>query len=534
MRRTIVSYVTRVILPAAIWIFLLCGCAGEPGVVTVSTVDELLAAIGPNRTIQLAAGAYELSSASDYGEASDSLYYTWQASTEGYTLKLRGVENLTIQGSGEDCRITMVKPYPDVLILENSRGVTLENLSLSHAGEIDNQNSGGIRLENCEDVSLNHVNLHRCGAYGLRTSLTGNLQLTDSSFYDCALAGIVAEASRDVLVEGCRFYSIGGVPLEGVSAFYLRLTENVDITDCEVYDCALESLVLSVPCDTARMTNCSIRDIRFSGSALNLYGTGLVFDGNAFENCQIRSWYAESQGAVDAQGNSLTVADLNALLPAQEETQSEEEAFTSVTVSTVDEFLAAIGPNREIILEEKLYDLSTARGYGETSGEYYYWEWPHDGPALVISGAENLTIRSADGDTDSCTISAIPRYADVLTFVHCDNLLLSGFTAGHTVQPGICAGGVLKFRDCDNILVEQCGLFGCGILGIQASDCADLEVADSEIYECSEGGLMLERVSGVNIYGCTFRDLGGDRIMLLDCEDVTMDGAALDGNAQIP
>lgn len=59
-------------------------------------------------------------------------------------------------------------------------------------------------------------------------------------------------------------------------------------------------------------------------------------------------------------------------------------------------------------------------------------------------------------------------------------------------------------------------------------------MADSEIYECSEGGLLLERVSGVNIQGCTFRDLGGDRIMLLDCEDVTMDGAALEGNAQIP
>ena len=517
-------------LLAAASLFLFSGCGAESGQTEVSSVDQLLSAIGPNRTIQLVPGEYELSQASDYGQVSDNPYYTWREENGGYTLILRGVENLTIQGAG-DCRITMVKPTPDILVVENSRGVTLENLSLSHAGEIDSQSSGGVRLENCEDVALREVNLHRSGAYGLRIKLSGNVQVTDSSLYDCALVGVIAEGSRDILVENCRMYALGGTPQEGISAFYLWLTDNVTITGCTLSDSALESLLVSAPCDGTQMTDCAMENVRFSESAFRLYGSSLVFDGNSFSESQIRTWYAGSQGAVDLQGNVLTEAQLDALL-APGETGPDGER-QSISVATVDEFLAAIGPNREIILEGELFDLSTAQGYGEDSGAYYYWEQIHDGPGLIISGAENLTIRSADGDPSGCTISATPRYADVLTFLHCDGLVLSGFTVGHTEEPGICAGGVLKFRDCDGIRIEQCGLFGCGILGIHALDCSELDLTESEIYECSQGGLMLDSVAGVSIQDCQFRDLGGDRLMLTNCEEVTLDGEPLDGNAQI-
>ena len=46
-------------------------------------------------------------------------------------------------------------------------------------------------------------------------------------------------------------------------------------------------------------------------------------------------------------------------------------AQKTVNVSTVDEFLAALAPDTEIVLQADLLDLSTAAGYGETNGEYY-------------------------------------------------------------------------------------------------------------------------------------------------------------------
>ena len=52
------------------------------------------------------------------------------------------------------------------------------------------------------------------------------------------------------------------------------------------------------------------------------------------------------------------------------------EAQNSVTVTTADEFLAALASNTEIIVDAPLIDWSTATGYGTTGGEHYRWEDP--------------------------------------------------------------------------------------------------------------------------------------------------------------
>ena len=123
----------------------------------------------------------------------------------------------------------------------------------------------------------------------------------------------------------------------------------------------------------------------------------------------------------------------------------------------------------------------------------------------------------------------MPRYANVLTFVNCDNLVLSGFTAGHTKEPGVCAGGVLMFQNCTMVSVDNCGLFGCGILGVQAEGCTSITLRKCDIYECSNGGVSMSDTTGITIEKCTFRDLGGNNLMLYECSDVTVDGEYLNG-----
>ena len=65
-----------------------------------------------------------------------------------------------------------------------------------------------------------------------------------------------------------------------------------------------------------------------------------------------------------------------------------------VHVSTVDELLAALAPDTEIILDEEFYDLSTATGYGETSTEYYYWEEVFDGVrrSFAVCGSRSTEV----------------------------------------------------------------------------------------------------------------------------------------------
>ena len=149
----------------------------------------------------------------------------------------------------------------------------------------------------------------------------------------------------------------------------------------------------------------------------------------------------------------------------------------------------------------------------------------------MITGADNLTIRSKDGKTKNHTICAVPRYANVLSFINCDNLVLSGFTAGHTEAPGDCSGGVLRFQKCTMVSVDNCGLFGCGTLGVDAQMCTSITLRKCDIYECSNGGVSMYDTTGITIEKCTFRDLGGNNLMLYDCSDVTVDGEPINGQS---
>lgn len=193
---------------------------------------------------------------------------------------------------------------------------------------------------------------------------------------------------------------------------------------------------------------------------------------------------------------------------------------TQVTVTTPDEFLAAVAPDREIVVDAELLDWSKATGYGKTNGEYYSWSETFDGVELTITGVSNLTIRGA-GDN---TLSAVPRYANVLVFVNCEGLHIQDLTVGHTQEPGNCTGGVLAFRNCQDVLVENCGLFGCGTLGVIGENSKDMQIVNNEIYECSVGGVEFTSCDSVNVDGNTFRDLGGPIFRIYDSTNITRDG----------
>lgn len=210
-----------------------------------------------------------------------------------------------------------------------------------------------------------------------------------------------------------------------------------------------------------------------------------------------------------------------------------------VHVSTVDELLAALAPDTEIILDEEFYDLSTATGYGETSTEYYYWEEVFDGVQLTIRDLSNLTIRAEGDDITAHTVSARPRYAHVLNFENCAAITIEGFTAGHTFEPGSCAGGVLGFRGSQDILINRCGLYGCGVVGVWAEQAKDIQVANCDIYECSWGGIYMVGCRDVTFNGNTIRDLGevfdgvrydGTPFMLHDTTNIIIEGEKMRDN----
>ena len=502
--------------------------AEAEGVYTVSNVDDFIAAIGPDREIRLEPGTYDLSTASTYAGETGNEWCFWDEVYDGYELVIQLTNNLTITGAGKGVTILSAGPrYAQVLRLNSCHNVSMTGFTAGHTKEPGACVGGVICLEYDRGVSIRDVGLYGCGVTGVSADNCTDLTVANSDIYECSYNGIQVLNSTGVNVVNCRLYDLGKTEeWEADAIFSLDSSSDITISDCEIYDNLSQYFVRSSGVDEVVLKNNVFQGNWAQESAFGTFGDFVTLDGNTFEDCWVYRWFSDGCGVVDPEGNTITEDMMNGLIP--EETVPDGPK-TTVTVTNADEFLAAIGPNTEIVIDAETIDFSTAKDYGGGPKKYYRWEDIYDGPALVIAGADNLTIRSKDGKTKNHTISAVPRYANVLTFINCDNLVLSGFTAGHTKEPGVCVGGVLRFQNCTMISVDNCGLFGCGTLGVDAEACTSITLRSSEIYECSNGGVQMLDTTGITIEKCTFRDLGGNNLMLSGCSDVTVDGEPING-----
>ena len=502
--------------------------AGSRSRVTeVSNMQEFLNALAPDTEIILNPGTYVLTDAPDYGTNTGNSYYSWVDSFDGFELQLNRLDGLTIRGSSKsDTNLQAISRYANVLVFNQCSNVLLEDLTLGHTRGIPGECSGGVlNLNGCDEVTVNRCGLFGCGTIGINAFYSDFLTVTDSDIYDCSSSGLNLVNCRDVLIDNSRIYDLGK-DYGAYTAIDISCCKRAVIRNCEIHDnwvyCIL-NLADSTKIEflNNRIVNNDLKDYCFS-----VVYSNMTVDGNTVEG-SVHRWYSPySSNITDASGKDLTTDDLNALYPdcvtiaAPVDTESLQE----IHVSTVDEFLAAIGSETVIVLDSPLYDLSTASDYGGSVSENYTWTDNFDGPALVIENVHNLTIRSNDGNPKKHTISAVPRYADVLLFRNCSNITLQGFTAGHTKEPGYCMGGVIHFEQCDSVSVESCSLFGCGTLGVQADFCNTVNIADSEIYECSYGGIQMYSTFNINVANCSFRDLGGDRLSFAECSNIIVDG----------
>lgn len=500
---------------------------------TVKTVDELLAAIEPGAEILLEPGTYNLSTAADYGkEDTRSTYYTWVPAGNGYTLRLVGVDDLTIRGGGMESA-TLETDAVDGTLMEvlNCNGVTLEDFAAGGADGAESSIGCVVSFLGCRDIAVNRVDFRGSNVDGVMVQYCSNLTIRDSRISQCSSSALSLYECSQMTLERCEIHDIGR-RYGSYAVLSANNCSDLSIFDNRIHHNTAFSLLVSSMSTSVEMAGNQITGNRMREEAFYLYNTRLVLDGNTFENNTIRRWYPDSTScAVDKAGSPISAEDLNRM-----NVRSDQEAAAHrnlVTVSTAEELLKAIAPDTEIVLDAALYDLSTAAGSTETESEYYYWEETYDGPELVIRGVDNLVIRSADGNREAHTLSAVPRYANVLRFNRCSNITLSGFTAGHTVEPGSCIGGVLTFVDCDEIQVDNCGLYGCGILGIQTENCGGVTVSGCDIYECSQGGIAMYGTWDIAIEQCTFRDLGGNRMAFSGCENARVDDKDIDGNVCI-
>ena len=519
---------------------------GRP-IVHVSSVDEFLAAIAPDTIIELEAGIYHLPGAADYSRSTDSPYYLWSETYDGYQLTIFGVSNLTLTGAGMGETVISTDPrYADVIHFRSCSSIQISDLTAGHTREPGYCAGGVLYFDNSEDISIDRCGLYGCGTIGVWASECARLTVTDSDIYECSYNAVNLSSCRDVTVTGCDVYGHGTRSEEmgsAISVFAADFSDNVRFLRNSIHDNCVQYLLQLNAVKNAMFLSNEVTGNRLITSYFAFQRYGPTVDGCSFSgNESLGGWYSGGEGRIyasDAEGNLLdpaalermTYADMDpdTVSPAKSPAAPTEAApGETIVVTGVDDFLSAIGPDRTIVLDGGLFDLAAAASYGSLGGEYWYWQESYDGPELVIENVSGLSIRGASALPKDTVLSATPRYANVLNFRNCTDITLTGFTAGHTREPGSCAGGVLHFADCGNVTVDSMRLYGCGILGIQTSQCRTLSVLRTEIYECSQGAGHFYATEGIRFEDCSIHDVPSPALNFTDCENTTWNGDSVD------
>ncbi|MBR3341476.1 MAG: right-handed parallel beta-helix repeat-containing protein [Clostridiales bacterium] len=527
----------------------------EEGVVRVKNIDELLAAIAPHTVIEMAEGVYDLSTASNYGKDSESDYYSWNLECADDTndvsaeLVIRDVKDLTIRGAGMGkTTIEAVPRYANVIDFRGCSKITVSDLTAGHTEKPGFCSGGVLLFENCNDVNVEKCGLYGCGTIGVRGLSSEKLNVTDCDIYECSDGAIDATYCEDVFVSGCDIHD-HGTRNDSYSPYCLFTADfgtRFTVYNCKIHDNMAEGLLYTCGTENVIFISNEVTENTFISNAFYFEQYGAAIDGCQFDGNNCIHWYKSDARikAADTNGNMLeddqftsmklrdidpeTVIPKTVAVPTLE--AKDVPPGTEVNVTTVDEFLEAIGPDRIIVLDGTNFDLSKAENYGGIGTEFYSWEDTYDGFQLVIHDVDNLVIKAKDPDPSATTLEALPRYANVLFFRNCYYITVEGFTAGHTKEKGTCAGGVLYFSECEKITVEKMRLYGCGDMGIDTFMCSDIDVIETEIYECTSGAVFFYETKGINLQDCNIHDVPTPALTFTACKNMTWDGQKLEGD----
>ena len=543
---------------------ILCGCAAvmgpaatketppmkvPPGDFTVSSVDELLSAIAPDRTVVLDPGKYELYTASDYGTSYPDGYYTWEPVFDGYALVLRNLSGFKIQGPGrEDALICTTPRYADVISFSFCRDSEISGVTIGHTEQPGFCRGGVVGVDASEDIRIRDCELFGCGILGLNAVSSEQVYVENSHILDCSQGAARAERCRDIRVTDCVIEQCGNEVVPG-TVFLSWYCSGFAVVNSEIRECVgnylfegmsspelyfLGNRVESnhfwaaafssmVDPDPIVIDHCVFSDnlgelIRTPGSPQEIRpvdGKGNALTGSALES--MRHQKTDYAGPADVPiPETHFASDGNASRTDYSAAASNGFIYEEVMVYTVDELLDALEKNYAIIaLGAEEYDLTTATGYGEVNGKNYRWEPTLHGASLVISGVPSLHIASTLGNGSRILSGG---HEDVLTFENIWSLSLTRLHFAHVpdvFSDPLGAGVVL--RNCQPASLNECEFSG-GRTGLSVRNSADVWVMNSRFSDLNEGAAEIKGSHDVYFSLCTEQNCGEDPLRISKSE----------------
>lgn len=198
-----------------------------------------------------------------------------------------------------------------------------------------------------------------------------------------------------------------------------------------------------------------------------------------------------------------------------------------ITVSTPEEFMKAIGPDRIIRIEAEVLRLPNRKI--PFTNDYATQQEVIDGYQLLIHDVANLTITGAG--EKPVQILAEPRYAYILAFANAEKITIEAVEAGHTPGDEGCITGVLHFKNCRDIVVDRSILFGCGSEGVDLQDVDGFACKDSVIRNCIYKIMNIRQSKNCLFINSTFTENDGSYLIYIEgAENIRFSGCRIDNN----
>jgi len=170
-----------------------------------------------------------------------------------------------------------------------------------------------------------------------------------------------------------------------------------------------------------------------------------------------------------------------------------------------------------------------------------YMEYDDDwGVSLRLIGLENVKLIGINVEYEKhghskTKIQSSNIYSTILIIDSCKNIRLKNFWLGHSPSGTSCTSGVLAIKNSIDITINQCYLYGTGLIGLSVFDSDEIKVLNTEIFDCSQGVLNFHNSNHIILNNCSFYSNKGplgfansSDIVIKNCKSYNNKGGGID------
>jgi hypothetical protein len=245
----------------------------------VSNAKELLQAIGPNRTITLKSGDYELKEA--YGVKSD--YILFSNEYDGPELIVSNVSNMTLTGDGK-ANILAEPRYAWVINFMACSEITLKGIVFGHT-EAGYCTGGVLGFSNCSGFGISNCQMYGSGTEGLAFSESSKFTFNNCEIRKCTYDLMNVSSSSNIAFTSCTFKETGEFDLITIQSssnlsFKKCMFSNNVTSEFMPYFFNIDELSKNISVEESMFKDNSV--VKFVNEKSRLTQKNNKFEGNSF------------------------------------------------------------------------------------------------------------------------------------------------------------------------------------------------------------------------------------------------------------